>query len=545
MVARLGKIILSGPSHASVTNAASRAYRVSMGVARECNEAGREEQERVRHTLVVRVHRENVETAAFKHLLEKPEDVEGAGGGSKFQLDLSRPYWLLVLLESNAKGIPELHPDDSPALHMMRRNMARRSELTPLFERAQGRISWEDYVAKASGHENGISSLFNQLLDIADVLALTPALSQNDDKCQKWKTTKARGVLVDEAANMNRADFICVSGNVLLPCFLIGDPKQLPPTVMSATEKDEEGFLFHRLSANGLISPLDFAQGFGWPVHRLHVQLRMARGNFDLVGKEIYPELPFSYGASCDVNLPPFAIGRLLEDFMRKRYPELKPTAPGTFNPVFLHVPNARVFRRGSSKSKMCPIQVRQALTIAADFADHAAKEMAASSRSITMLSPYTANVDLITRERRKERFAKVLIDMPPPSTIDSYQGQENDVIIIVMGTTQDSRPGFTAQKNRLNVLLTRARCAIVIVGDIEAVEEKDKGKGKGKAKAKQVAVDYGPNGESLFMNVKTIREVYRQLARSGRVAKMAPKGDVSDGEEDVENRAGEAREGD
>ncbi|KAF6835694.1 hypothetical protein CPLU01_04164 [Colletotrichum plurivorum] len=66
------------------------------------------------------------------------------------------------------------------------------------------------------------------------------------------------------------------------------------------------------------------------------------------------------------------------------------------------------------------------------------------------------------------------------PATVDSYQGQEAD--IVVMGTrARNPGPGFTRDPRRLCVLLTRQRCGLVIVGDIDVVGPMEK---KGKAKA-------------------------------------------------------------
>ncbi|QPC72579.1 hypothetical protein HYE68_003331 [Fusarium pseudograminearum] len=46
-----------------------------------------------------------------------------------------------------------------------------------------------------------------------------------------WKL-KARGVAIDEAGNMSRANLCSVWGNTLRPCLLSGDEKHLAPVVM-------------------------------------------------------------------------------------------------------------------------------------------------------------------------------------------------------------------------------------------------------------------------------------------------------------------------
>lgn len=49
-------------------------------------------------------------------------------------------------------------------------------------------------------------------------------------------------IMVDDADNISRVDLACVWGNCLMPCVLVGDPKQLPPTIMSAGDVDDTGF---------------------------------------------------------------------------------------------------------------------------------------------------------------------------------------------------------------------------------------------------------------------------------------------------------------
>jgi superfamily I DNA and/or RNA helicase len=61
---------------------------------------------------------------------------------------------------------------------------------------------------------------------------------------------------------------------------------------------------------------------------------------------------------------------------------------------------------------------------------------------------------------------------------VDSWQGRENDIVILIMVANRGSGRGFTADKRRLNVALTRHRCGLVIFGDINII---------GKAKAQSL----------------------------------------------------------
>lgn len=85
---------------------------------------------------------------------------------------------------------------------------------------------------------------------------------------KKRRTTK--GIVIDEAANMSRADLNRVWGNSLLPCCLAGDNKQLQPVVLAKENvKDSSGNPVNRHPADGSLSALVVLKGCGWGVYRL------------------------------------------------------------------------------------------------------------------------------------------------------------------------------------------------------------------------------------------------------------------------------------
>jgi superfamily I DNA and/or RNA helicase len=52
-------------------------------------------------------------------------------------------------------------------------------------------------------------------------------------------------------------------------------------------------------------------------------------------------------------------------------------------------------------------------------------------------------------------------------NTIDSFQGQERDIVYIGMTRSNaDSRVGFLSEIRRMNVAMTRARKRLVVIGD-------------------------------------------------------------------------------
>ncbi|KPM37738.1 hypothetical protein AK830_g8828 [Neonectria ditissima] len=532
MEAKLGKILCSGPTHVALNNLASRLDQRSRATADRCNQ-GKEldDPTRRRRKLVVRAFKLAHEHTALERVLSDIKTVDTASIAkksgtwrrpSRWQLQLSVAFWLLVVLR--CPTVRDLDRDDNKALHQLRYNIDGREDLADLRAVATGVMDFEEFKTAHANMADVTNGLFEAILDAADMLCTTPAATENDKELRHWKTTLARGVAVDEAANMNRADLYCVWGNTLLPCFLFGDPKQLPPTVMTFKDKDATGNFVNRFANDGKVSPLVFFQATGIPVYRLKTQLRMANGMFDMVSKIVYPSVPLEYAQSCEISLPQFQVGRDLEAFVQERYPAVTAPPAGTLKPVFLHCEGSRVFVDDMTGSKRSPDQVKIALDFAVDFV----KTKKVDAGRIVVIAPYAANVDLIDRMRKKPEYA-VLSTMQPATTVDSFQGQENDIALVIMGTAYPKPgPGFTSDEQRLNVMLTRQLCGLVIVGDINVtgvLEEKGgKGKGKGKGKPQGKGKDgsfkiVGPTGEIYWTKASTLRHVYNEMHSSGRVA--------------------------
>ncbi|KAK4150791.1 P-loop containing nucleoside triphosphate hydrolase protein [Chaetomidium leptoderma] len=526
MQASLGKILCSGPTNVAVDNLASRLEKISTSVCQRYNDGKPEnDPSRQRRRFVVRAYMARQELAALMQLLRFPDKEVSLVRKSAWKLHLSVAYWFLVLLGSKAKGIRELEANDSEALHQLRRDIEGRDEFTALRAVAAGEMSWADFT-KTKSFE--LQPMMKQIVLAAELLCITPARSAEiNSPCQDYKKKLATGILIDEAANMTIPDYICVSGNCLLPCVIGGDPRQLKPLVLTGMQKDEAGNFYHRLAQDATMSPLAFLQASGIPVYRLSLQLRIARGLFDWVGAEVYPEIRFGYAQHC--NIPGnnnYGPGRALEDRARARFPEVAPAGLIKFSPLFLHCEGSRVYIDKTTKSKLCPVQARATL----DFALDLVTNTTIKTTDIVILCPYAANVKFINNLMKRPGYA-ALVGMAPASTVDSYQGQESDIVLVTMGTTFPyPGPGFTTDRNRLNVLLTRQRCGLVVVGDINIDGKQEKKKEK--ARPGQFMVR-DAEGKIHWTKALMLYNIYKRFVQEKRVMRLpqAPEEDnVVDG---------------
>ncbi|KAG7128172.1 putative ATP-dependent helicase like protein [Verticillium longisporum] len=543
MQAKLYRIFCSGPTNVAVDNFADRLDQTTSSVCKRYNTGKQQEDPtRMRHRLVVRAFRMQDEFAAVMHLLRYPiSESDGPripiAKTSRWRFNLSISSWLLAVLGSRAVGVRELTPDDSEGLFILRACIEERPQYSNLLAVAKGEIGWDEYVLSGVLQKDAVHALLKAIIEAADIVCATPSMAA-EDVYREWRTSVARGIAIDEAANMTRADLACVWGNSLLPCFLAGDEKQLPPAVMTGDEQDSEGNLIHRFVADGKLSALEYLMGTGLPVYRLKTQLRMGCGLFDMVAKEIYPEVPFTYDTCCNVNLDKFAVGRDLESYARAKYPNLVPAPSGTLQPIFVHCEGSSVFVDKITGSKYSRDQIKIALDFAVDLLKF---RPGITSSNLVLLTPYVSNVALIATMRKSREYAASLINTPPASTIEGFQGQEGDIVLVVMSTNRQSGPGFVYEGARLNLLLTRQRSGLVIFGDLTIAvpaaivaagpgapptedngnDKKGKGKSKGKSKGKgkddlPIRV-YHSDGSVGFTKATVLRNVFRAMSAAGR----------------------------
>jgi superfamily I DNA and/or RNA helicase len=83
------------------------------------------------------------------------------------------------------------------------------------------------------------------------------------------------------------------------------------------------------------------------------------------------------------------------------------------------------------------------------------------------VISPYRAQVQYLRRLLKKKEFFKPYRSLISVNTVDGFQGQERDVILISLVRANDEgQIGFLRDLRRMNVAITRARMKLIILGD-------------------------------------------------------------------------------
>lgn len=83
------------------------------------------------------------------------------------------------------------------------------------------------------------------------------------------------------------------------------------------------------------------------------------------------------------------------------------------------------------------------------------------------LISPYKAQVQYLRQLIRRTPFFKPFHHLISVNTVDGFQGQERDVIVISLVRANDEgQIGFLNDLRRMNVAITRARMKLIILGD-------------------------------------------------------------------------------
>lgn len=96
--------------------------------------------------------------------------------------------------------------------------------------------------------------------------------------------------------------------------------------------------------------------------------------------------------------------------------------------------------------------------------------------KSVGIISPYKAQIEVLNHLLLESELPAELKKIISINTVDSFQGQERDVVYIsLVRSNEEGQIGFLADERRMNVAMTRARMKLVMVGDSATIANKNK----------------------------------------------------------------------
>ncbi|EMC94826.1 hypothetical protein BAUCODRAFT_93353, partial [Baudoinia panamericana UAMH 10762] len=276
------------------------------------------------------------------------------------------------------------------------------------------------------------------VLDEAHVICAT--LSGSGHDMFQSLNIEFETVIIDEAAQ-------CVEMSSLIPlkygcikCIMVGDPKQLPPTVFSkeAAKFQYEQSLFVRMQNN-----------HPEQVHLLDTQYRM---HPDI---SVFPSRTFYDGLLKD--------GTGMASLRQRPWHASAVLAPYRFFDVHGQHQSAP---KGHSLVNIAEVEIAMALyeRLISDFKGYE------YNGRIGIITPYKSQLRML-RDRFSQRFGNTISDVVEFNTTDAFQGRESEIIIFsCVRASPAGGIGFLQDIRRMNVGLTRAKSSLWVLGNSDSL---------------------------------------------------------------------------
>lgn len=144
--------------------------------------------------------------------------------------------------------------------------------------------------------------------------------------------------------------------------------------------------------------------------------------------------------------------------------------------PMVWYNTEALDFREESSAQSLSRVNKSEAdllITILQDYIQRTGEERVLEERiDFGIISPYKSQVYYLRSLIRHNPFFRRFRKQIAVNTVDGFQGQERDVILISMVRgNEEGRIGFLNDLRRMNVAITRARMKLIILGDAATLQ--------------------------------------------------------------------------
>ncbi|RYO77300.1 hypothetical protein DL766_000224 [Monosporascus sp. MC13-8B] len=299
--------------------------------------------------------------------------------------------------------------------------------------------------------EAGIERLMGHAIQNAAAISATVTGAVNSLVTRNYR--EAELIVVDEAARVPEYQWwplLAFYPNAVGK-IMVGDPDQLPPYVDEGEVRNPFASQLG-LSLQARLQPC-------LPSTFLKTQYRAAPAI-----ASIYNNACYGGRLESDVSTKPKR-RPLAQDIIRHNLKYKRASCV-----VFFDVPEAKEKGDEHSHSKYCDESAHCVMVLLEDLLNAGFKPCETRPLTIAILTPYKA-------QHKRLSYAKTIMSeqgFPEAAevalgTIDKAQGMEYDIVIVDMVVTMS--PGFL-NKNRLNVMLSRARCGLYVIGNYSAWKE-------------------------------------------------------------------------
>ncbi|KNE71140.1 hypothetical protein AMAG_15807 [Allomyces macrogynus ATCC 38327] len=252
-------------------------------------------------------------------------------------------------------------------------------------------------------------------------------------------------VIIDEAAQSIELSSLIPLRFGAKQVVLVGDPNQLPPTVLSLEAKKYgyEQSLFVRVQ-----------KARPERVVLLEIQYRM-HPDISYFPSQIFYDGKLRDGVSDETHIASWYTH-----------------ASGLFGPIrFFDVVGGRQQGGGAGRSLRNVAELDAVLHLVHTLVT--AHPNTNFCSRIGIITPYKDQKSAL-RDRLRQVYGPDVLEYVDVNTVDGFQGQEKDIIIMTTVRAGDSQGGigFVADQRRMNVALTRAKYTLLVVGSAAALTQ-------------------------------------------------------------------------
>ena len=122
----------------------------------------------------------------------------------------------------------------------------------------------------------------------------------------------------------------------------------------------------------------------------------------------------------------------------------------------------------GENRGRINKAEAELVLSTLNNYINKIGKERFLAERlDVGIISPYKVQTQYLRQQIRKREEFRPFRQVISVNTVDGFQGQERDIIIISLVRSNDNgQIGFLSDLRRMNVAMTRARMKLIIFGD-------------------------------------------------------------------------------
>ena len=122
----------------------------------------------------------------------------------------------------------------------------------------------------------------------------------------------------------------------------------------------------------------------------------------------------------------------------------------------------------GENHGRINKAEAELVLSTLKNYIDKIGKERFLAERlDVGIISPYKVQTQYLRQQIRKREEFRPFRQVISVNTVDGFQGQERDIILISLVRSNDNgQIGFLSDLRRMNVAMTRARMKLIIFGD-------------------------------------------------------------------------------